>query len=63
MVNVAAFIEYNLNNTPGEYLFNYIDKPDFDMNMLVSEVNRILGRAHKVFHWPYWLGVLRRFMF
>jgi nucleoside-diphosphate-sugar epimerase len=54
--NIAAFIEYNLNNTPGEYLFNYIDKPDFDMNTLVGEVNRILGKYDKLFHWPYWLG-------
>jgi nucleoside-diphosphate-sugar epimerase len=36
--NVAAFIEYNLNNPPGEHLFNYIDKPDFDMNGLVTQV-------------------------
>jgi nucleoside-diphosphate-sugar epimerase len=54
--NVAAFIEYNLNNTFGEHLFNYIDKPDFDMNTLVTEVNRILGKSGKLFHWPYWLG-------
>jgi hypothetical protein len=33
--NATAFIEYNLNNIPGEHLFNYIDKPDFDMNTLV----------------------------
>jgi nucleoside-diphosphate-sugar epimerase len=26
--NVSAFIEYNLNNPPGEYLFNYIDKEE-----------------------------------
>ena len=54
--NVAAFIEYCLNNGPGEYLFNYIDKPDFDMNRLVSEVNRVLGKSQKIFHWPYWSG-------
>jgi nucleoside-diphosphate-sugar epimerase len=54
--NVAAFIEYNLNNTPGEHLFNYIDKPDFDMNTLVAEVRRILGKSGKLFHWPYWIG-------
>jgi nucleoside-diphosphate-sugar epimerase len=54
--NVAAFIEYNLHNTPGKHLFNYIDKPDFDMNTLVAEVNRILGKSSKLFHWPYWLG-------
>jgi nucleoside-diphosphate-sugar epimerase len=54
--NIAAFIEYNLNNTSGEHLFNYIDKPDFDMNALVAEVNRILGKPGKLFHWPYWWG-------
>jgi nucleoside-diphosphate-sugar epimerase len=54
--NVAAFIENNLNNGSGEYLFNYIDKPDLDMNTLVAEINKILGRSVKLFHWPYWLG-------
>ena len=55
--NVAAFIEFSLNNGPGEHLFNYIDKPDFDMNSLANEVYKILGnKNHKIFHWPYWLG-------
>ena len=56
--NVAAFIEYNLNNSSGEHLYNYIDKPDFDINTLVTEVNQILGKSKKLFHWPYWLGYL-----
>jgi nucleoside-diphosphate-sugar epimerase len=54
--NVAAFIEYNLNNPPGEQLFNYIDKPDFDMNTLVAVVRRMLGKSGKLLHWPYWMG-------
>jgi nucleoside-diphosphate-sugar epimerase len=54
--SVAAFIEYNLDNPPGECLFNYIDKPDFDMNTLVVEVRRILGKSGRLFHWPYWVG-------
>jgi nucleoside-diphosphate-sugar epimerase len=54
--NVAAFIEYNLNNLSGEHLFNYIDKPDFDMNSLVTEVYRILGKPDRLFHWPYLMG-------
>jgi nucleoside-diphosphate-sugar epimerase len=54
--NVAAFIEYNLDNPPGEHLFNYIDKPDFDMNTLVAAVRRILGKSGRLFHWPYWMG-------
>jgi len=54
--NVASFIEYNLNNGSGEHLFNYIDKPDFNMNTLVIEVNKILGKSVKLFHWPILLG-------
>jgi nucleoside-diphosphate-sugar epimerase len=54
--NVVAFIEYNLHNPPGEQLFNYIDKPDFDMNTLVAAVRRILGKSGKLLHWPYWMG-------
>jgi nucleoside-diphosphate-sugar epimerase len=54
--NVAAFIEYNLNNLPGEHLFNYIDKPDFDMNTLVAGARRILGKSERLFHWPYLMG-------
>nr|WP_305728030.1 hypothetical protein [Treponema phagedenis] len=38
-------------------MFNYIDKPDFDMNTLTLEVYTILGKKNKkIFHWPYWLG-------
>jgi nucleoside-diphosphate-sugar epimerase len=54
--NVVAFIEYSLNNLPGEHLFNYIDKPDFDMNVLVAAVRSILGKSGRLFHWPYWIG-------
>ncbi len=55
--NVVSFIEFCLDNTSGEHLFNYIDKPDFDMNTLTKEVYKILGKPnHKIFHWPYWLG-------
>jgi len=56
--NIAAFIEYNLNNLNGEHLFNYIDKPDYNMKTLVTEVNKILGRPTKMLHIPYFLGYL-----
>ena len=54
--NVAAFIEYCLQNGPGEHLYNYVDKPDYDMNTLVSEVYKMLGKEKKIIHWPYWMG-------
>ncbi len=40
--NVAAFIEYCLSLKAGKHIYNYIDKPDFDMNSLVSEARYIL---------------------
>lgn len=61
--NVAAFIEFSINNTSGEHLYNYIDKPDFDMNSLVSNVHTALGKNKKLFHWPYWLGMFGGYCF
>lgn len=46
--NVAAFIEYVINFKPGVYIYNYVDKPDFTMNNLVSSVNRILGKSKRI---------------
>ena len=55
--NVAAFIEYCINYKAGMYLFNYIDKPDFTMNGLVSKVNHIIGRPESVpFRIPFIFG-------
>lgn len=61
--NVCAFIEHNLENSPGEHLFNYIDKPDFDMNTLVSTVYKALGRNKKIIHWPYVIGMFGGYCF
>ena len=55
--NVAAFLEFCLNNGAGENLFNYCDQPAYDMNTLVFDVYKSLGKTKKhIFHWPYWLG-------
>lgn len=42
--NVAAFLEFALGLPPGEHIYNYIDKPDFDMEALVGLVRKWLGR-------------------
>jgi GlcNAc-P-P-Und epimerase len=42
--NIAAFLEHSLSFTPGVHLYNYIDKPDLDMNRLVNTVRNELGR-------------------
>lgn len=40
--NVVAFLEYSLSFNPGLHIYNYIDKPDFDMNTLISKARKIL---------------------
>lgn len=57
--NVVAFLEYSLNFGPGVHLYNYVDKPDFNMNTLVEKVNSTLGRNYnKNIKIPFFLGYL-----
>ena len=56
--NVAAFFEYCLEFDKGLHIFNYIDKPDYDMNTLVSQVRKILfGRNNVGLRLPAFLGM------
>ncbi len=56
--NVAAFIEHTLGFGPGVHTYNYIDKPDLDMNTLVQTVRAELGRPTRVgFRVPYPVGL------
>lgn len=55
--NVAAFIQHALTFAPGVHTYNYIDKPDFTMNALVSQVRQRLGKGQGVgLRLPYALG-------
>lgn len=59
--NVAAFLEYVLSFGPGYYEYNYVDKPDFDMNSLVELVSETLNengrkKSPVSFRLPYWVG-------
>ena len=57
--NVAAFLEHALTFKPGVHIYNYIDKPDFTMNTLVSHVNQLLGRSAKIrLRLPYAIGLM-----
>ena len=54
--NVAAFIEYELTNDSegGEHLYNYCDEPAYDMNRLVLDVYKYLGKPKtRLVHFPY----------
>lgn len=56
--NVAAFLQYAaVAFKPGVHIYNYIDKPDFTMNVLVGTVNRMLGKSEKIgLRLPFALG-------
>jgi len=55
--NITAFIEYATDFKPGIHIYNYIDKPDFSMNVLVGIVNKMLGRSEEItFRLPYFAG-------
>ena len=57
--NVAAFVEYSLSIKPGLHIYNYIDKPDFDMNKLISETRKILfGKTNVGLRLPGFVGTL-----
>ena len=56
--NVAAFLEYSLSFKPGLHIYNYIDKPDFDMNSLVYEARKTLfGKNNVGLRLPAFLGM------
>ncbi len=57
--NVASFIEYSLSFSSGLHIYNYIDKPDFDMETLVRTVYQALNKPYNpITHIPYPLGYL-----
>jgi nucleoside-diphosphate-sugar epimerase len=56
--NVAAFLEYSLSFKPGVHIFNYIDKPDFDMNTLITKTRKTLfGKTNVGVRFPGFLGI------
>lgn len=61
--NLAAFLETAVEKRAGYHLYNYVDKPDIDMNTLVSEVRaQLSGKSGAGARIPYWLGLLLGYM-
>ncbi|MFC3415219.1 NAD-dependent epimerase/dehydratase family protein [Algoriphagus hitonicola] len=57
--NIAALLQYSINFEAGVHLYNYIDKPDLDMNTLVNLVYKILDKSSKLnIKIPYSMGLL-----
>lgn len=62
--NIVAFVKYMIENVKEGYnVFNYIDKPDNDMNHLVGQVSKVLRKPIPSTHFPYWLGMMGGFGF
>jgi GlcNAc-P-P-Und epimerase len=56
--NVASFIKYSMNFDTGLHIYNYIDKPDFDMNKLIKETRKILFNKNNIgIRLPGFLGI------
>lgn len=57
--NIVAFVKYLIDNVSEGYnVFNYIDKPDTNMNELVEHISLVLNKHIPSTHYPYWLGML-----
>lgn len=55
--NVAAFLEYCLNLKHGKHLYNYIDKPDLNMNNLITFTRKVLfNKSNVPIRLPKFLG-------
>ncbi|MBR5706071.1 MAG: NAD-dependent epimerase/dehydratase family protein [Bacteroidaceae bacterium] len=62
--NVVAFVKYMVENiTEGYNVFNYVDKPDFDMNQLTELVCTKLGKKIPSVRFPYWMGMAGGYFF
>lgn len=62
--NVVAFVKYLIDNiTDGYNVFNYVDKPDLDMNHLTELVCRTLGKRLPSVRLPYWIGMVGGYFF
>lgn len=56
--NVVAFIEFSLLFKPGLHIYNYIDKPDFDMNTLIASARReLFGKNNAGLRLPGFIGM------
>jgi nucleoside-diphosphate-sugar epimerase len=62
--NVVEFLKWNVEKNGQAYsVYNYIDKPDYDMNGLVNGFESILGKKLPPVSLPYWLGLLGGYCF
>ena len=62
--NIVAFVKFLIEKvTAGYNVYNYIDKPDTNMNNLVALVEKVLKKKIPSTHFPYWMGMLGGYCF
>ena len=62
--NIVAFMQHKLDTGfSGLEVFNYVDKPDFDMNTLVSEIYRHKAQAVPQLRIPCFIGIIGGYCF
>ena len=62
--NIVAFVKYMIDEIKDNYnVFNYIDKPDCNMNDLVAHISKVLNKHIPMIHFPYWLGMCGGYCF
>jgi nucleoside-diphosphate-sugar epimerase len=59
VLNLTHFLTALLNAEPGQFVYNYADKPDLSMNELIEIVHHTIRRNHqKNLSIPYALGLM-----
>lgn len=62
--NIVALIKNRLEKMEeGLHIFNYADNPDYNMNQLVSVIQKKMNMKIRKQKIPYWLGILGGFVF
>jgi len=62
--NITAFLRHCIViDIPAYRIYNYIDKPDLNMNELVSLVKNKIGKSGSTYRVPYLIGVIGGYCF
>jgi nucleoside-diphosphate-sugar epimerase len=62
--NIVEFIKFKMENIKKSYeVYNYVDKPDLNMNELAAEVEKSLNKKIPSIHIPYPVGMLGGYCF
>lgn len=62
--NIVSFIYFLMKNEKKGYdIYNYVDKPDMDMNELITLISNVLDKHIPSIHLPYWIGFIGGFGF